>query len=93
MSSPGWRRIGTSLPTYSSFNMLYDGISNGISLGSIATYYIALPSYSLKLYDDTGYGGVLNDAFEPAFTKPIEGVTYYVYKYKRTAKKFGNNIY
>lgn len=92
-SSPGWRVIGDSLPEYSSSNMLYDGISNGISLGSIATYYLALPSNTLKVYDDTGYGGVLNDAFDPAVTKTIEGVTYYVYKYKRTAKKFGNNIY
>lgn len=93
MSSPGWRRIENSLSEYSSSNMLYNGISNGISLGSIDTYYLALPSNTLKVYDDTGYGGVLNDAFDPAVIETIEGVTYYVYKYKRTAKKFGNNIY
>ena len=43
-SSPGWRLIGTSIPTYSSTNKLYDPDKNLIITGTtLKVNYIVLP--------------------------------------------------
>ena len=50
MTSPGWRLIGTTLPTYSSSNQLWDGTQ--ISTGTTKkTNYVALPNNTLFMYD------------------------------------------
>lgn len=91
-SSPGWREIGTTLPTYSSSNMLWNGVTNNISFSGRTDYYIALPNNLLKVYDDTGYN-VTNEGSTSLGTIVINGVTYYIYKWNTKAFRFGYNIY
>lgn len=90
-SSPGWREIGTTLPTYSSSNMLWNGVQNNISFGGRNEYYIALPNNSLKVYNSAGDNEM--DGCTSLGTKDINGVTYYVYKRNVKAFAFGFNIY
>lgn len=90
-SSPGWREIGTSLPTYSSSNMLWNGAQNNISFGGRTEYYVALPNNSLKLYNSGGDNEM--DGCTNMGTKTIDGVTYYIYKRNVKAAAFGFNIY
>ena len=88
-SSPGWRFIGGSLPTYSFYNRLWDGSEYGISFGERTEYYLALPSSELKVYA----GGDNMDAYTSLGTKVINGVTYYIYKANYKAAAFGSIIY
>ena len=90
-SSPGWRAIGTTLPTYSSSNMLWNGAQNSILFGGRTEYYIALPSNSLNLYNSFGDNEM--DGCTSLGTKVINGVTYYVYKRNVKAAAFSFNIY
>ena len=90
-SSPGWRLIGTTLPTYNSSNMLWNGASNNISFGGRTEYYIALPNNSLKLYDVTG-GNVI-DAYTNTGLKVLDNITYTIYKCNTKARAFAFNIY
>ena len=53
-TSPGWRLIGTSVPTYSASNKLWDGVTNQITFADRDVYYYAVPSSNIKIYDDTG---------------------------------------
>lgn len=91
MSSPGWREIGTTLPTYSSSNMLWNGDTNNISFGGRTEYYIALPNNLLKLYNVLG--GNEMDGCTSLGTKVINSVTYYIYKRNVKAAAFAFNIY
>ena len=91
MSSPGWREIGTTLPTYSSSNMLWNGVTNNISFGGRTDYYIALPNNSLQLWN--GLGTSEMDGCTSLGTKVINNITYYVYKRNVKAAAFGFNIY
>ena len=75
-SSPGWRFIGGSLPTYSFYNRLWDGSENSISFGERTEYYLALPSSALRIYA----GGDDMDSYTSLGTKVINGITYYIYK-------------
>ena len=89
-SSTGWRKIGSSLPTYSSSNMLWNS-SNTISLGSKTTWYLALPSNKIKIYSAgmdltssvTTYKG----------TKVIDNITYYIYLSNDSARYLGYDLY
>jgi len=90
-SSPGWRKIGTTLPNYSSSNMLWNGATNNISFGGRNYYYVALPNNSLKLYNSFGDNEM--DGCTSLGTKVINNVTYYVYKRNVKAAAFGFNIY
>lgn len=91
MSSPGWREIGPTLPTYSSSNMLWNGTENNITFSERNYYYLALPNSSIQLYDDTGYN--VMEAYTSLGTQMIGNVTYYVYTCNAKAKAFGYNIY
>ena len=91
MTSPGWRYIGNTVPTYSSSNMLWNGGQNHISFGGRTEYYIALPNNSLKLYNSAGDNEM--DGCTSMGTKTIDGVTYYIYKRNVKAAAFGFNIY
>ena len=90
MSSPGWREIGTTLPNYSSSNMLWNS-SNTIGLGSKTTWYLALPKNTIKVYS----AGIdlTSDLLESPVTKVINEVTYYIYTSKGTTRYLGYDIY
>ena len=91
LTSPGWRLIGTTLPNYSSSNMLWDGANNNISFSTRDYYYLALPSNSLELYNSGGDNEM--DGCTSLGTKVINNITYYVYKRNVKALAFGFNIY
>ena len=87
-TSPGWRYLGSDLSVYNENNKIYEGaIKYTISFPSRNTAYLALPSSSIKLYDDTGYSGVLGDSWTGPIEKEINGVKYYVYT--STSSKLG----
>ena len=89
-SSPGWRLIGTTLPTYSSSNQLWDGTR--ISTGTTKqTNYVALPNNTLFMYDSLG--NISDAGWIPAGTTEINGITYYIYSSVANLKSFTNNIY
>ena len=91
MSSPGWRRIGTSLPTYSSSNMLWNGDTNNIIFENRDYYYIAVPNESIKIYNAAN--GSVMDSFTNMSTVNIDGITYYVYPSIGKLRSFGYNIF
>jgi hypothetical protein len=90
-SSPGWRLIGSSLPSYTASNMLWDGATNNISFGGRTEYYLALPSNTLQLYNSGGDNEM--EGYTSLGTKVINKVTYYIYKCTSKAFAFGFNIY
>lgn len=90
-SSPGWRLIGTSIPTYSPSNMMWEGSMNPIITGETKQYnYVALPNSTLKLR--VSDGGVV-DSWENVGTKEINGVIYYIYKSPNMSKGFQIDIF
>ncbi len=90
-TSPGWRLIGTTLPTYNSSNMLWNGDSNNITFDNRDYYYIAIPSNSIKIYNVLV--GSEMESFNTAVTKIIDGITYYIYLSNGKARSFGFNIF
>ena len=94
-TSPGWRYLGSDLSVYNSTNKMWAGaIEPTITFSARDVYYIALPNSSAKVYDDTGYGGVLTDAFSTPTTKDINGVKYYIYTFTAgKSKAFNGDIY
>lgn len=90
-SSPGWRYIGTSVPTYGPSKMLWEGAVNPITTGTTKqTIYVALPNSTIKLRD--GDGGVV-DNYTNIGTKEIKGVKYYIYQSPVAGKSFVWDIY
>lgn len=90
-TSPGWRYIGTSLPTYSSSNMLWEGSVNPIATGTTKQIiYVAIPNSTIKLRD--GDGNVV-DNYTNIGTKIINGVNYYIYQSPVAGKTFVWDIY
>ena len=90
-SSPGWRYIGTAIPTYSISKMMWEGSMNLIITGESKQYnYVALPNSTLKLRD--GDGNVV-DSWENVGTKEINGVIYYIYKSPNMSKGFQIDIF
>lgn len=90
-TSPGWREIGTSIPTYTMNNPLWDGAANKITTGaSKATTYVALPNTTLKMRDSEG--DVL-DFWINNGTKTINNVTYTIYQTPSAIKVFNNIIF
>ena len=89
--SPGWRLIGTTLPTYNSSNKLWDGtqISTGTTKQTKITY-VALPNSTLKMRN--GDGNEL-DAWINKGTREISGVNYTVYQSPGNMKIFNNIIF
>ena len=75
-TSPGWREIGNTLPTYTMTNPLWDGGLNSIITGpSKATTYVALPNNVLKVRDGDG-NDVTNSVYNTVGTTSINNVTY-----------------
>ena len=78
-TSPGWREIGNTLPTYTMTNPLWDGGLNRIITGpSKATTYVALPNNVLKVRDGDG-NDVTTSVYNTLGTTLINNVTYYIY--------------
>ena len=94
-SSPGWRLIGNNKPTSSTFtssNMLWDGINNPIDFARSYSY-IAIPYQPLQMYDDTGGDGMFYTIQNNGNPITISGVQYYIYKSDYKTLRFGMNIY
>ena len=88
--SPGWRLIGTTLPTYNSSNKLWDRTQ--ISTGTTKqTNYVAIPNNTLFMYDSLG--NISDASWIPTGTTEINGITYYIYSSVANLKTFGFNIY
>ena len=93
-SSPGWRLIGTSIPSYSETNMLWDGVTNNIQVdkesGERAQYFVAVPDNKIQIYNGLK-GSEMSNYDTSEIT--ISGVKYYVYSYKSKGRVFGMNLY
>jgi hypothetical protein len=81
-TSPGWRLIGTSIP--SSETKLFDE-SNTINFGGQVIHYIAIPKQTLKLTSG-GIDVTAEYAYESTVT--INNVKYYIYKSKDTLRRY-----
>ncbi len=93
-TSPGWRLIGTSLPTYSSSNKLWNA-SNVITTGSsLAKQYIAIPANSSACpRDGAGNDASTVDIYTKLSNVTISGVTYKVYESIGKTRKYGLDTY
>ena len=84
MTSPGWRLIGTTLPTYSSSNRLWSNAINGDITISETTFnyiYIAIPNTTTIPRDGLGGSNLDNGSYEKLpNTKTIDRVEYTIYK-------------
>ena len=95
-SSPGWRLIGTSLPTYSSSNKLYDATTSiELSEDTFVDVYIAIPnSSSAAIRDGAGNDGTtIGLCTKLSNTVTLNNVEYKIYKYNDTDLSFGYPIY
>ena len=95
-SSPGWRLIGTTKPTSSTFtsnNMLWDGDTHNISFGARIISYIAIPYKPLQMWDITGGDGLFYSIQNNGNPVNINGVDYYVYMSDYKTAAFTMNIY
>jgi uncharacterized protein YjdB len=95
-SSPGWRYIGNTKPTSSTFtstNMLWNGDTNNISFGSRIISYIAIPYKPLQMWDVTGGDGLFYTIQNNGNPVNINGVDYYVYMSDYKIAAFTMNIY
>ena len=81
-TSLGWRLIGTTIPTYTANNVLWDGQVNEIVFDNYndVTAYLALPNNTIKLRD--GLGNDVTSELLSLGTKNINGVNYYIYQNK-----------
>ena len=95
-TSPGWRLIGTSKPTSSTFtstNMLWNGVENEILFSSRDISYIAIPYKPLQMWDVTTNDGMFYTIQNNGNTININGVDYYVYISDYKTRSFGMNIF
>ena len=93
-TSPGWRLIGTTLPTYSYSNMLWsanDVITTGTTL---AKQYIAIPAESSACpRDGGGTDASTADIYNRLSNVTISGVSYKVYVTVGRSRKYGLDTY
>ena len=94
-TSPGWRLIGNTKPTSSTFtksNMLWCGVDNEISF-SRSISYIAIPYQPLQMWDADGGDGLFYTIQNNGNPVNINGVDYYVYMSDYKTGGFPMNIY
>ena len=91
-SGLGWREIGTTLPTYSSSNKLYDGTWMDIDLTEEKYYwYLMIPVKCNALpRDGAGTDASTVGICEKQGTKTISGVEYQIYK--SSGEMFGFDV-
>ena len=95
-SSPGWRLIGTTLPTYSSSNKLFEYVEGGeiVTGTSLAKQYIAIPANSSACpRDGLGNDASTVDMYTKLSNVTISGVTYKVYETVGKSRKLAIDIY
>ena len=88
----GWRKIGTSFPTYSKTNPLWDGTII-TTASSKSTQYMALPSSSIKSRNAISGEDITSQGWNTVGTKTIAGVTYTIYSSTNTKKSFADLLY
>lgn len=94
-TSPGWRLIGTSIPSYSASNMLWNENKGIIVTGtSLAKQYVAIPAKSSACPRD-GFGADAStvDIYTKLNNVTIGGVEYKVYETVGKSKKYGLDTY
>ena len=94
MTSPGWRLIGSSVPTYSASNKLWNA-DNIITTGSsLDKQYVAIPSASSACpRDGIGNDASTVDMYNRLSDVTISGVSYKIYQTVGKSKKFAIDIY
>jgi len=93
-TSPGWRLIGTTVPTYDKSNPLWNSDKGEILFGDTkVTVYLAIPSANIKYRNDITGEDITSDGWEPLSPKTINNVNYNLYKSTGTLKRFGQTWY
>ena len=94
MTSPGWRLIGSSVPTYSASNKLWNA-DNIITTGSsLDKQYVAIPSASSACpRDGLGNDASTVDMYNRLSDVTISGVSYKIYQTVGKSRRFGIDIY
>lgn len=88
-AGPGWRTIGTTLPTYSQSNPLWNDDYPIITAQSKSIQYVALPSDQIKERNEITQGDITSDTWIINSTKKtLNGVEYTVW-----TSKFGKKTY
>ena len=93
-TSPGWRLIGTTIPTYTYKNPLYNAVENPIVSNPSKNdyWYVALPqNSSLSLYFDD-VDEVNSGNWKQQSNITLNNVIYYVYKSVATFRKFNGYL-
>lgn len=89
----GWREIGTTLPTYSKTNPLWDGTIMSTA-STKSTQYVALPSDNIKSRNDIDGSDVTTDGWIISPTKKtLNGVQYTIWTSINTKKGFADTLY
>ena len=93
-SSPGWRLIGTTLPTYSSSNKLWDANTVITTGPSLAKQYVAIPAESSACpRDGLGNDASTVDMYTKLSNVTIGNVIYKVYVTVGKSRKYGLDTY
>jgi len=89
-TSPGWRLIGTTIPTYSVSNMLWNENKGAIVTGeSLAKQYVAIPAKSSACPRDGGGNDASTvDIYTKLNNVTISGVEYKVYETVGKSRKY-----
>ena len=93
-TSPGWRLIGTTIPTYDKSNPLWNSDKGIILFGDTkVTAYLAIPSANIKFRNDITGEDITSDGWEPLSPKTINNVNYNLYKSTLPLKRFVQTWY
>ena len=93
-TSPGWRLIGTSVPTYSKATPLWNSDKGMILYGDTkVTAYLAMPSNNIKYRNDITGEDIISDGWESIGSKTINNVNYILYKSILPLKRFVQTWY
>ena len=93
-TSPGWRLIGTSVPTYSKTTPLWNYDKGMIVYGDTkVTAYLAMPSNNIKYRNDITGEDITSELWESIGSKTINNVNYIIYKSVSTLKRFSQTWY
>lgn len=93
-TSPGWREIGTSVPTYSKTTPLWNSDKGVILYGDAkVTAYVAMPSNNIKYRNDITGEDLTSELWESIGSKTIGNVNYTIYKSVSTLKRFSQTWY
>ena len=93
-TSPGWREIGTSVPTYSKTTPLWNSDKGVILYGDAkVTAYVAMPSNNIKYRNDITGEDIISEGWESIGSKTINNVNYILYKSILPLKRFAQTWY